>query len=255
MNYQKKRATIHSVISKHLKGIIQITFPILVLLYFYFVDFSLSLLATSLVFSFISINFIGAVLHRVFAHKVVRIKSDFIAFIMAYLGTVYFTTSPRDWCGIHYLHHRYPDTDKDPHLAMRSWLILKHSTIDIDPDDLRKMTFFYRDLVTRRPVAFFSENFLSIMILNFFLFLSFGIDALIYFYFIPVIYAHLGEIISIQNHYVDGILGGVKTSDEHNGRNGYLLSLLVPFEFNHGDHHDKTMGDDLGNTLMRKLFS
>lgn len=53
-------------------------------------------------------------LHRLFVHSAYECKRHW-HYIMGFLSCLSMTSSPLQWAVAHYTHHKYSDTDKDPH--------------------------------------------------------------------------------------------------------------------------------------------
>ena len=53
--------------------------------------------------------------HRCFAHKAIKPRHPAVAYVMATIGACYGQGSPTRWHVAHNVHHRYSDTEHDPH--------------------------------------------------------------------------------------------------------------------------------------------
>ncbi|MCB9655290.1 MAG: acyl-CoA desaturase [Deltaproteobacteria bacterium] len=64
--------------------------------------------------------FFAAFTHRYFCHRAFRTSRVF-QFIMAFLGTTSGLRSPLWFASVHWVHHRFPDTDRDVHSPNRGF--------------------------------------------------------------------------------------------------------------------------------------
>ena len=65
--------------------------------------------------------------HRYFAHKQWR-TNKIVEVLLLYLGLLCGGRSALTWAGVHRMHHRYADTDKDPHSSNNyPWYVILFS--------------------------------------------------------------------------------------------------------------------------------
>ena len=58
---------------------------------------------------------LSAYFHRMCAHRSITIKEPLLAFVRIYTWMTQFGITAPSWVGMHVMHHRYEDTEKDPH--------------------------------------------------------------------------------------------------------------------------------------------
>lgn len=132
--------------------------------------------------------------HRLWAHKSYKAKWPLRAFL-AYCNTLAFQDAVIDWARDHRVHHKYSETDADPHNAKRGfffahmgWLLVKkHPEVkrrgkNIDMSDLHAdpvlafqkkhyltlMPLICFVLPTVIPMYFWNETFLNAFVINLF---------------------------------------------------------------------------------------
>jgi len=110
--------------------------------------------------------------HRLWAHKSYKAKAP-IRFILMLCQTMAFQNSIYDWCRDHRVHHKFTETDADPHNARRGfffahmgWLMYKKH-----PDVIKGgKTLDYSDLMADPFVKFQHEYYVQLVVLVCFVF-------------------------------------------------------------------------------------
>jgi stearoyl-CoA desaturase (delta-9 desaturase) len=157
--------------------------------------------------------------------------------------------NPISYAIIHRTHHKYSDTDKDPHgTALGFWNVLvgNYSTI--------KLAVPVRDLYRKKDLVFIDRYYYRLHILVLAIFALIDIDLfLLSFAFIPFQYHIRNGIFNYIAH------GGSKVSGPQN-----LSSLLRLGEQLHKNHHDNpgngyygrvsALNFDIGYYILRGLF-
>lgn len=168
-------------------------------------------------------------LHRLLSHRSFTAPKWF-EYIGSLIGTIGSGLSPIVWVAVHREHHRFPDTEKDPHsplhvgflnVQFRSQTVPK---IKYVPDLLRSK--FHTTLHQYH----WAINLIVIVILAL-------IDprSLLYVYFVPnLIYWHSGGFINTLNHSKFGYRS-FDTNDQ--SVNNILTGYLVAGEGWHNNHH------------------
>lgn len=243
------------------KGALQLILPVIVVLYFINYGINLPALVLGLLAGVMNWHIGMGVAHRIFAHRVVSIKSTPIKIIVSYLATVCMTSPPRGWATIHILHHMKTDTDLDPHnptrlgfprcLSFAYYLtydkILPHLSFKE-----KKVYLAATKHLSDPIIMFFEKYFLVVLLLHVAIIASFGLGAFIYAFCIPIIVTQVAEILSVVNH--GGNLGGDALPAYSQGRNNFRFSWITGLESQHADHHKNPRGDDMFNTIIRKIF-
>ena len=203
----------------------------------------------------------STVYHKLFAHRAFKPKT-WVPYIGSVIGVLLLLPSPKTFAGLHRMHHKYSDTELDPHTPLygkRYTLfpaffvnkklrkvpsyIYKNITKDIERDYptlsklTERMTFFF--------VAFFN------LFLYFLNFDAFVVSILILF-------------ISVNLH------GYANTFFHKPMPDGTAEIVDIPWgakfispEFNHATHHNKASSSDFGNSdakdwmepIIRKFLS
>jgi len=112
--------------------------------------------------AFICFQGLGIVVtyHRYYAHKSFEFKHPPLKWILSYFAMMGGQGSPMIWTATHRMHHRYADTEKDPHSPthgfLRSFLVPT-----FEPWDLRMVASMSRD---KRQVMLQNYYFLIILV-------------------------------------------------------------------------------------------
>ena len=135
------------------------------------------------VFTYLQLCGVTVGLHRLFCHASFR-TSKFWHVILAYLGTLAVYGSSVQWAGMHASHHKFSDTENDPHYTGWRYLFWKKN----------RPTVFQKRVVVRlyrQPLHRFLHNFYVLPII-----LTIGILwlisplALLFCYIVPLGWLH-----------------------------------------------------------------
>ena len=161
-------------------------------------------------------------LHRLFCHNAFK-TSNFWHIVLAYLGNIGLYGSSVQWTAMHVTHHKFSDTDKDPHYTGLRYLFWKMN----NPTHFHKRTLMR---LYRNPLHRFFHNYYSLVILSTACLLAlFGLNALLYFYLIPLGWLHLvGSIHQVFAHDSSGPLDQPLKE----------IMLFTGGEWLHKHHHD-----------------
>jgi stearoyl-CoA desaturase (delta-9 desaturase) len=181
-------------------------------------------------------------LHRLFCHAAFK-TSKFWHWTFGILGTLAVYGSTVQWAGMHSSHHKYSDTDKDPHYTGWEYLFWKKN----------RPTTFNRRVISRlyrNPMHRFLHNYYSLVVAGAVLgLLAFGVNALLFCYLIPLGWLHfVGSAHQVFAHDSEGPLD-----------QGWLEFLLFTGgEWEHGHHHarpkDTRFGRfDLGQYVIKVI--
>lgn len=162
--------------------------------------------------------------HRLFCHASFTTSKAW-HYIFAFTGVIFVQGSPAQWCVYHRAHHRYSDSDKDPHYTnLLSILQVNH-----------------------RPVAFTALS--SKNILKHYA----NMQKFVHNYYVVILFTAIVTMLAISvdfvlNVYLPAVFLCLFVSRLHNvlahwhdkARNWWLLELLVPSmgEWLHKNHHD-----------------
>jgi len=182
-------------------------------------------------------------LHRHYCHKQFKVPVWFEVIGLAMLMVAVIRT-PIGWIASHRMHHRFSDSEKDPHAPryVGLWRVLT-TTWTIPKIPLR----YARDLYSNPRLVFCHKHWLKIMIAVWII--SFAIHPYFFigFALIPFIFAKVG-------------FGLLNTVGHNNGpSNAPWLNIFVAGEGYHKNHHDNQKQVrlhkwDTGGWLAEKFF-
>ena len=148
-------------------------------------------------------------LHRYWAHQQGPRDTAFewISLVCSLFLGVY---KPLGWIGIHRLHHKYSDSEKDPHCPkFKGWKVLVS-----DWSDTKVPLFIVRDIVSNPRIRFFQK------------YGKYLIWPIIVCCPLTILYGYIG--IGVLNYF------GHSTNGP---QNKWYINIFAPFEGNHYDHH------------------
>lgn len=182
-------------------------------------------------------------LHRLFCHSAFK-TSSFWHVLLAYLGTLALYGSSVQWTAMHASHHKYSDTDKDPHYTGWRYLFWKKN---------RPTTFHRRTLVRmyRNPLHRFMHKYYALVIAGTAagLLMAGGLHALVFLYLIPLGWLHfVGSAHQVFAHGPGGPLD----------QRWLEFVLFTGGEWLHKHHHEKPRDirfgpSDLGYWFIRAI--
>lgn len=166
--------------------------------------------------------------HRLFNHASFQCHTVW-HWLFSIIGCIGLNSSPFYWSIVHSGHHKYSDTDNDPYEpTWKFFFRIRDRNLKPFRNDFRLM----RDLMHKHFNEYsYSYSFLYMMFVGMF----FGINGLLFLYFIPV------------GLYIWGV--GVHTLNAHTKdgpRNLWWMEFIVPMggEWLHGTHHQKAWLSD-----------
>lgn len=169
--------------------------------------------------------------HRYLAHKSFEFKSNLIrklCVIVCTLGSGF--SSPIVWAAIHKEHHRFSDTDKDPHLGrLRNIIKLHFTSMFITPNikyavDLLKDPFY----------VFLHNHYFKLHIIWASVLCIINPSLVIPMYLVPLcLLWHAGNLVNSISHCV----GYRNHNTKDQSRNNWAVALLFFGEW-HNNHHN-----------------
>lgn len=181
--------------------------------------------------------------HRIHSHRTHKMH-PVVEFISTALGFYGSFTSPVEFCATHTNHHKYVDTDKDPHPhVLKGWktlfpLLWNDSTPS--SGDIRTVVRLRRNKITN----LFYEHFWIMASLPLLLLLV-SIQAFFFIYFVPFTLSIWSAAISTFNH------------DESGPKNmGLWYGIISGGEHYHKWHHDHpydTSGEGWLHSLIKLI--
>lgn len=182
-------------------------------------------------------------LHKWSAHRMFTPKNRLCKWILLFASTVTALGSNVSWAATHRKHHKYADHEGDPHSpnldgatvwrSIRLWFYY-FPTYNINPRTIK-------DLTVCKDHKWFHKNYFRINIIWMLALLVISPYALIYLYFLPVIYVFSGiSYITVLAHNPwlhKKIKGYVNFETDDLTFNSKLMSVILPGEGNHNNHH------------------
>jgi stearoyl-CoA desaturase (delta-9 desaturase) len=96
--------------------ILQSSLVILALVGLFYAPITLGTATTTLIFYFLySCVGVSMMLHRYYTHRSFEFKNKFVKYLCTFFAVVSCRGTIAGWVYIHRLHHKYSDTEKDPH--------------------------------------------------------------------------------------------------------------------------------------------
>jgi len=213
----------------------------------YFVGFSWVALIAALFFCYIRIFAIGAFYHRYFSHRAYK-TNRFWQAIFAIWGACSMQRGPLWWASHHRDHHRWTDTEKDPHSPVISGFWWSHIGWVLSSKNFYYDTKNISDLMKFPELVFIDRMHLFIVTVFAALIYYFGVllnylapslgtsgwQMLVWGFFISTIFLfHITVSINSFAHIV-----GSRTYDtKDHSKNNFLLALLTFGEGWHNNHH------------------
>jgi fatty-acid desaturase len=197
---------------------------------------------------FMLIKTIGTTItyHRIHGHNTHKMHPA-VEWICTFLGLHGTYSSPIDYCAAHTLHHKYADTEKDPHSVKHmGWKVMFPIfwNFGFAPGSYQKSVI---GLMRNKTVMFFHRNHFVLLALPYLLLLV-SAELFFFAYFIP-------SVSSIWS----GALGTLNHDENGPYDRGMLYSLMTGGEHKHVWHHSNpgnTSGegwlDTVANLVARK---
>lgn len=173
-------------------------------------------------FTFMILMGVTVGMHRLFCHRSFKVNA-FWNIILAYLGTLAIYGSTVQWTSMHMSHHKFSDTDKDPHYTGWKYLFWKKNK----PTEFHKKTLvrMYRDPVHR----FMHKYYLFVIGITILFLYALSPLALLFCYLIPLGWLHF--VGSTHQVYAHGKQGPLNL-------NWLEFVMFTGGEWGHKHHHD-----------------
>lgn len=178
---------------------------------------------------YIVCGFIGTVvtMHRLLAHKTFK-TSKVYRYVSTFFGSMGSLLSPLEWVAQHVAHHRFSDTEKDPHspvvLGWKAMFFMFHSKTQSGVSVMRLAkepfmknlhTHFYAILLTYITA----------------LFLIGGFKLVVFAWAIPCLATLWGQVLLVMVH------------DENGAYNGNWFTRIITFNETKHKYHHENPGD------------
>jgi len=186
---------------------------------------------------------IGAGWHRLFSHRAFEVNRPAKLFIL-FCGIIGAQGSPIMWAGAHGAHHRYSDSDKDPHTPKHGfwhsyflWMFrMKEGDINV-----RHVLHWVRDT----DVAFVHKHYSTLLWAINILFALISVDLWLYFIVLPAFVTL--QVFSIQTSLVHIPRMGYRNFEtKDDSRNCPVLFPFTQGECWHNNHHGEPWNANFG---------
>lgn len=176
-------------------------------------------------------------LHKYSAHKTFEPKNRLIKIILLLLATISGLGNSISYSAQHRLHHRHSDTNRDAHNPkgnvwhkIKTWFFYVDRLESINP-------VIVKDLTSDKDHKWFYKNYGKILLLSFAIASSFGIQALGYFYTIPIWYGLSAMAWGVVIAHTP-MLGGYRNYQTNDySTNSLFWSCFIAGEGLHNNHH------------------
>lgn len=186
----------------------------------------------AIVLAFIFTHYgLNIAVHHTFYHRIFKFPR-IVEIILMYIGTIAIAASPLSWSTWHGAHHKYADTDRDPHSPHHlKWRVLFFCLHRLDKVDMMSVRHLIRDPAQRffdSNVGFWSMTLSYPLIVT----LLFGLKGFIFLFSIPVFYSLFVLLIFVTIAHT-----GPFQEKSKRAVNSWFLNLVNFGDGNHKDHH------------------
>jgi stearoyl-CoA desaturase (delta-9 desaturase) len=183
---------------------------------------------------FIRMFGITAGYHRYFAHRSYK-TSRFFQFAMAWLGCSAMQKGPLWWAAHHRMHHRYSDTDDDPHSPLAKSIWWSHIGWVLDAKNDPTGWEHIRDWSRYPELRWLNRNhWVPGITLAVLCYLIDGWIGLVWGFFISTVMLYHGVfLVNSMCH----ILGKRRFATSDDSRNNWFVALVTLGEGWHNNHH------------------
>jgi sn-1 stearoyl-lipid 9-desaturase len=183
-------------------------------------------------------------MHRAFSHRSWEPRNKFILVILHFLGVINIVGSSITWTGTHRLHHRYSDTETDPHRVsgQNLWTIIKTWFNYWPPHQVSPRVV--KDLTKDPYHKFFHRHYFKIIIAYITLLLMIDTNLFMYGFMVTtMISLHTISWITVGAHLI-----GHKNTDLKNdsSKNTWVMGIYMWGEGWHNNHHSKPWAYNFG---------
>jgi fatty-acid desaturase len=219
-------------------------------------DLTLEYLLLTLLFYFLYSGIgVGITLHRYYTHKSFEFKHRVIKELFTLLALMSARGSVIGWVYIHRMHHRYSDSETDPHIRNMSVLKVFFPFFSDHASTVNK--FMIKDLLTKYQLNI-NQYYVAIVLTPVIILSLFSLKLAFFAWFLPVFLTSLIWNIFFWAGHSKNI--GYRTHDtKDNSANSLLFAILTFGEGYHNNHHafpskfttklDKHEIDILGNII------
>lgn len=198
--------------------------------------FTVTNLLTAMI-SFYVLNILGnwMTLHRYYSHRSFEFKNTYLKWLFTLLAVLSGRGSPLGWSYLHRNHHKYSDTEKDPH----SPKVLGYKIFGFGhykkQEEEQMQIFMVKDLMTKEQL-FIHKWYMAIVLTFVIVLATISIQALYFAWILPAFLVHLSQ----NNFNYFGHMNGYRNFDtKDDSRNNIYLFPFILGEAWHNNHHAK----------------
>ena len=198
-----------------------------------FIQFSWGMIALTTFMYFLIFGFgVSLTFHRSIAHKALDIN-PIVELVGKFFASMGGTGGPITWVLIHRAHHRYSDTDKDPHSArdVLKYVVGKYPKVD---------TRGIRKLAQSKFNKFMHRRYYLVILAYGALWATLGVEYFCYGFVYPMVLNMIaGHLINWYTH--SNFPGNYRLFDtKDTSNNNIIIGLLTWGEGFHNTHHGHT---------------
>ena len=210
--------------------ILTITVYIISIVSLSFIQFSWPMVVLTVFMYFLLFGFgVSMTLHRSLTHKALDIN-PVVEVLGKFFASMGGTGSPISWVLIHRAHHKYSDTDKDPHSAqdISKYIIGKYPKVSTQ--GIRRLSQSKFNKIMHR-------HYYLIMLIYAVMWMSLGIDFFFYGFIYPMVLTIIaGHIVNWYTH--SDFPGNYRLHNiTDTSQNNLIIGLLTWGEGFHNTHH------------------
>ena len=200
----------------------------------FFVEFDLAAILWCVALYYSRMFFVTAGYHRYFSHRSFK-TSRIVQFLLAFLAMTSSQKGILWWAAHHRDHHRYSDTENDPHSPLRRGFWWSHVGWILTPENDATGYSRIADLERYPELQLLNYwHWVPPTILGITIFFVGGWKALIWGFFISTVLLWHG---SFTINSLGHIIGRRRYSTADGSKNSFILALLTLGEGWHNNHH------------------
>jgi fatty-acid desaturase len=185
-------------------------------------------------------------LHRIYSHRSIEVK-DFLKIPLLYISSLCLQGNSIVWTAVHRgKHHRFSDTEKDPHSPKKGFLVSYFMWIFKWQEHFEPKNAM--DLVRDPYHLWFAKYYNWIIVITYLVIGLISWKFLLYAMIVPAVYAYHQE--SIVNWFCHQRAYGYRNfSTNDDSINNRVLGLLTWGQALHNNHHHQAKSFDFGKSI------
>ena len=182
---------------------------------------------------------VSAGLHKMSAHRAFEPKNKFCKWLLLFFATLTGFGNTLVWTAVHRVHHPKADTPEDPHSPkyFSYWRLL---LLLVDGRHLYDAKLI-KDIIDDKDHKWFAKYYYHIHIALAVTLFAMSPWVLVYCYLVPLLYLTVGmswiTVGSHSNNLITRTIGYRNFDQENVYYNSKLMSVLLPGDGNHDNHH------------------